>query len=516
VRIHSFRFRIALFSVLLAGSAVIGFGLVSWWLIYDAKLKRLDGEIKSQLLRESAPPRPINHWESYDMSLSSVFGVAPQAAIALLVIDPEGNTLYQSDHWSGDLKNSLNFPNLPPDQRSPADDLPPPPPPNRGLPPPPDSPEGFPPAAPPDRDLPGLPPASRPNPPGHLGELVTHHTLTATWRVGTVASPFVRIGIAVNLQAIDQEMNTIRNGFLIVVPTILLLVAIGAWMLSGHALKPLREVTTTIRNVTASGLDQRLPIAAVDGEFMELVRVFNQMLERLERSFKQASRFSADAAHELKTPLAILQGELERSLHQVEAGSEVQQRLSRLLDEVRHLGAIVRKLLLLSLADAGQMRLHLVDVNLSQLLMDLLEDLDLLAPNLTLKSEILPDLAVRADRDLLIQVVQNLISNAVKYNLPEGWIEITTRRTQNHLSITISNASQGIPVCDRDRIFDRFYRGNTARNRQTEGLGLGLSLSREIVRAHGGELALAPSPPHQTTFTLTLPTCRGLQPLSQG
>ncbi|MHC5731529.1 MAG: histidine kinase dimerization/phospho-acceptor domain-containing protein, partial [Nostoc sp.] len=117
----------------------------------------------------------------------------------------------------------------------------------------------------------------------------------------------------------------------------------------------IRQLTGVIQQLTVKGLDQRIPIGTTDVEFVELIRVFNQMLERLERSFTQASRFSADAAHELKTPLTILQGELERTLQQVDPGSEVQQRLSNLLDEVRRLSGIIRKLLLLSLADAGQM-----------------------------------------------------------------------------------------------------------------------------------------------------------------
>jgi signal transduction histidine kinase len=141
------------------------------------------------------------------------------------------------------------------------------------------------------------------------------------------------------------------------------------------------------------------------------------MLERLERSFKQASRFSGDAAHELKTPLAILQGELERTLQQADPGSEVQQRLSNLLDEVRRLSGIVRKLLLLSLADAGQMNLHRVEMDLSGLLIEMLEDIELLASHLEIQTEIADGLSVLGDRDLLIQVLQNLISNAIKYNL---------------------------------------------------------------------------------------------------
>jgi signal transduction histidine kinase len=229
------------------------------------------------------------------------------------------------------------------------------------------------------------------------------------------------------------------------------------------------------------------------------------MLERLERSFKQATRFSGDAAHELKTPLAILQGELERTLQQAEPGSQVQQSLSNLLDEVHRLSTIVRKLLLLSLADAGLMNLHRVEVDLSGLLNEMLEDIELLAPHLEIQSEIGDSLRVQGDRDLLIQVLQNLISNAIKYNLPNGWIRIDASRQNTIVSITISNCSQEIPISDRRRIFDRFHRGDPARTRQVEGIGLGLSLAREIARAHGGDLTLDPTLSGQTGFILTLP-----------
>jgi heavy metal sensor kinase len=314
------------------------------------------------------------------------------------------------------------------------------------------------------------------------------------------------VAIAVNLQTINQEMGTIRTIFLVSIPGVLLLVAGGAWFVAGSALRPIHQLTNVIQQVTVKGLDQRIPIGTIDSEFVELIQVFNQMLERLERSFTQASRFSADAAHELKTPLTILQGELERSLQQVVPGSEVQQRLSNLLDEVRRLSGIMRKLLLLSLADAGQMRLYTVAVDVSALLAEMLEDLELLAPHLTVQTDIPQGLWVKGDRDLLIQVLQNLMSNAIKYNLPAGWITLDARQADQTVTITISNASQDLPVGDRARLFDRFHRGDPARTRKVEGIGLGLSLAREIVRAHGGSLTLNPPLPGQTAFKLTLPT----------
>jgi two-component system, OmpR family, heavy metal sensor histidine kinase CusS len=183
----------------------------------------------------------------------------------------------------------------------------------------------------------------------------------------------------------------------------------------------------------------------------------------------------------------------------------VQQRLSNLLDEVRRLSGIIRKLLLLSLADAGQMSLYLVAVDMSQLLMEMVEDVELLAPHLSVKHDIPLELKVQGDRDLLMQVLQNLLSNAIKYNLVNGWIEIHAEQRQNTLHITITNASKDIPVSESDRLFDRFYRGDPARTRQVEGIGLGLSLAREIARAHRGDLTLNTTSDGQTAFTLTLP-----------
>jgi two-component system, OmpR family, heavy metal sensor histidine kinase CusS len=192
-------------------------------------------------------------------------------------------------------------------------------------------------------------------------------------------------------------------------------------------------------------------------------------------------------------------------LQQADLGSETQQTLSNLLDEVRRLSGIVRKLLLLSLADAGQMSLYPVEVNLAEILGIIHEDMELLAPHLTIEATIATDLWVRGDRDLLTQILQNLISNAIKYNLPQGWINIRAHRQDKTVQVTITNASKSLPIGDRDRIFDRFYRGDLARNRKVEGVGLGLSLSREIARAHRGDLGLDWTPADQTAFTLILP-----------
>ncbi|BAZ23138.1 integral membrane sensor signal transduction histidine kinase [Kalymmatonema gypsitolerans NIES-4073] len=483
MKLRSFRLRIALLSTALAGSALVGFGAVSWFQIYNAQVSRLDAQLLNQLMRATRPPER-ERWQFYGDSLTYAFGTKTKILIALLVLDANGNTLYQSNEVPGDkdvnrlLLRRLELTPLPPSpKRQPPPKL-----------------ESTNPSA-----LP--PPLIPPRPP----RFVTQQTATETWRIGAVKFRNVQVAIAVSLQAVNQEMAAISNIFLVSIPGALVLVASGAWLVSGGALRPIGQLTGVIQQVTVKGLDQRIPIGTTDVEFVELIRVFNQMLERLERSFTQASRFSADAAHELKTPLTILQGELERTLQQVKNGSEMQQRLSNLLDEVRRLSGIMRKLLLLSLADAGQMSLYLVEVDMSQLLIEMVEDVELLAPHLSVQTDITDGLRVQGDRDLLIQVLQNLLSNAIKYNLPNGWIQIHAHQTETTLHVTIANASIDIPVSDRSRIFDRFHRGDPARTRKVEGIGLGLSLAREIARAHRGDLILDSTSSGQTAFTLTLP-----------
>jgi len=482
MKLPSFRLKIALFSATLAGSALIGFAGISWFQIYNAKISRLDAQIINELMRGNGPPKrditqlyQEQRWKLYSNLVSDILGANTKIPTGLLVLDKEGNKLYQTQEINLDrnlhllLTKQLKLTN--PSPRITARKLS-----SKEL---------------PTLSLPIL--------------LTTASTKTGTWRIGTAKFRKIQIAVAVNLEVINQEMGTISNIFLISILGIFLLIAIGAWLLSGSVLRPVNQLTNEIKQVSVKGLDRRISVDKIDIEFLELIRVFNQMLERLERSFHQASRFSGDAAHELKTPLTILQGELERTLQQVPSGSEVQQRLSYLLDEVHHLSGIVRKLLLLSLADAGQLSLYLVKVDISELLFQMLEDIEMLAPHLTVRTNIEKGLKVKGDRDLLMQVLQNLLSNAIKYNLDNGWIEVDAKQNNNLLQITIVNASKGIKNKNRTRIFERFYRGDLAHTRKTEGIGLGLSLAREIVRAHNGELILNPASEGKTSFTLCLP-----------
>jgi signal transduction histidine kinase len=233
------------------------------------------------------------------------------------------------------------------------------------------------------------------------------------------------------------------------------------------------------------------------------------MMDRLERSFDQATRFSADAAHELKTPLAVLQGEIEAALHAAPEGSAEQRAFGALLDEVQRLKAITEKLLLLSRADAGTLRLQRQPTDLSAAVRMMCEDAEVLAPEMEVTCEVAGGLQVHADPDLLDRVLHNLLSNAIKHNRPDGAVQITLTAEGGEARLTVANTGPEIPPDDRERIFDRFHRVDRSRDRRVEGAGLGLSLSREIVRAHDGDLTLVSSDRRQTVFALTLPLTGG-------
>ena len=323
-----------------------------------------------------------------------------------------------------------------------------------------------------------------------------------------MGNEFVTMIVAANMAEYQHDVDRLRKAVVIGVPIGLLALAAGGWLLASRALRPIALITRTAAGMTASGLNRRIPDESTDADLAKLVMVINAMLDRLEKSFHQAARFSADAAHELQTPLTVLQGELERGIQQAKTNSDEQQNLANLLEEVQRLKAITQKLLLLARADTGQLPLCKEDVNLSNLLEAAVEDVKTIAPDMQVECEIPRDVYARADAQLLTQAIHNMTSNAVKYNYEFGWVRFVLQTDDQVSRFTLSNTGVPIPEDDRERIFDRFYRVDKARSRQIAGAGLGLSLAREIARAHGGDLVLEDTGADLTSFTLILPIWR--------
>lgn len=323
------------------------------------------------------------------------------------------------------------------------------------------------------------------------------------WRAARVDGDGGRAIVAVDLAASSAELDAaMRAVWALVLPLVLVSTALGAWLLTNLTMRPLVRLREAMQALTPQALDQRLPEAGADVEFRALVRAYNVMLERLERSFRQASRFSADAAHELRTPLTVLQGRLEQAIH-ASSDAAMQAQLAELLEEVDRLGAITRHLLLLAQADAGHLPVRQALVDLSALLLELVEDARMLLSDARVQAEIEPALQIRADALLLRQMLNNLVANAARYSVGAAPMQIHACRRGSQIEVRIRNPCAPISATQRAQLFDRFYR--VAPRVDAAGSGLGLSLAREIARAHGGDLRLADSAEDVVEMHLLLP-----------
>jgi two-component system, OmpR family, heavy metal sensor histidine kinase CusS len=326
------------------------------------------------------------------------------------------------------------------------------------------------------------------------------------WRAARFETTAGRSVVAADLIASRADVQSaLKQALEMVVPLALVFTALGAWLLSSLTMRPVNRLRDAMKDVTQKALNRRLPWRGEDREFKVLIDAYNTMLSRLETSFQQASRFSADAAHELKTPLTILQGRIEHALSKSQDPS-LQNELTELLDEVGRLSVITRKLLLLSQADAGWLTIQRTPLDLSATLDELAADMHMLLSDQTLACAIDRNLTIQGDAVLLLQLFNNLISNAVRYCSQGGQIMLSARMLTTGVEVIFSNPTPIIQLQDRARFFDRFYRGDASHNRRVEGNGLGLSLAREIARAHGGDLTLLDSALDEVVLQLTLPS----------
>ncbi len=497
--LRSFRLKIGLLCVALSGLLLFGFGWFALSVLGRVGLERVDRELRAladATVRKSQPP---GHWARFDAELRTMYGEDEARRFLVKATLANGEELYASPDWAAarvgaTAPASLSSATV---SEPPSDEQPAPRPHRHGKE------DGQ--RRDPPRQLPVRGPVYA-TWPGPAGE----------WRVMSIANPEVTLSIAHNLSGLHAEMRQFRNALLVAVPLGLILIVAGGWLIGHLALRPVNLIAATAESVTASRLDARIPSAAADDEFKRLIALINAMLERLERSFKQATRFSADAAHELKTPLALLQAQVERALRSAPDSSEAQRGCAEQLEELQRLRSILRKLLLLSQADAGQLPLSRTSVDLTERVRAAKDDLTLLVPDRKVCVEAPTKLVAQADGDLLDQMIGNLISNAAKFGDQAGTITLRLEDDGTYARLMVENTGTPIPAADQPRVFDRFYRADAARSREVEGTGLGLSLAREMARAHGGDLVLLHSDASGTAFVLKLPLAGSMRRVPDG
>jgi signal transduction histidine kinase len=308
-----------------------------------------------------------------------------------------------------------------------------------------------------------------------------------------------------DLTEINQIGRDIFLAMLGAIPTVLLITLFGSAWVASKAIAPVEKIRQAARTITAQRLEQRLPVPPTNDEIAGLIEVLNATFERLQRSFEQSVRFSADASHHLKTPIAVLRAGVEEIVADVECSESTRERAEGLLHRIHHVSSVVDNLLLLSRADTGRLELSKARFDFSEVLEGVLDDAHILAEPLDLKVEadIPKRLLLKADRTFVAIIAQNLIENAVKYNTPGGRVRVEARAINGDAEMTIGNTGNGIPQDRSGQLFERFYR--VRGDERVPGHGLGLSIARELARAHGGDVELVRSDGHWTEMRLRLP-----------
>jgi heavy metal sensor kinase len=263
------------------------------------------------------------------------------------------------------------------------------------------------------------------------------------------------------------------------------------------------------QRISAENLSARLDVTNTRDELGHLATTINDLLARLESSFKAQQRFIADASHELRTPLAVLRGETEVALGKTRTVEEYQQSLALIQDEAESLSRIVEDLFILARQPIStRSALHNESVSLNDAVKDCARAAQVLAIRKGVRLQLAndpPAIALNGDQELIKRMILNLLDNAVKYTPAGGEISLALARENGNAEIVVRDTGMGIPETDQSRVFDRFFRVDKARARAMGGAGLGLSIAQWIVEAHGGEISVASTPGQGSTFTVVLP-----------
>ena len=316
-----------------------------------------------------------------------------------------------------------------------------------------------------------------------------------------------RIAVAVNMDFHHMFMDHFSDTLWIMMLVAGILTLIAAWVAIRFGLHPLHRISEEIKDINAEQLNRRLDAQHVPADLEELVQSFNGMISRVEKAFQQLSQFSADIAHELRTPITNLSTQTQVALSKPRSVDEYREILYSSLEEYNQLSAMIRDMLWLAQTDNNQLTLEKIPLDLLgeiQILVDYFEPwAEERQVNLRLSGS---DITVDVDRHMFRRALNNLLSNAIKHSPGGEQVNITLKRQPGQAEICIENSGVAIEPEHLGRIFDRFYRIDPARGHRpgSDGVGLGLSITRSIIELHGGTIT-AQSGGDKTCFTILLP-----------
>ena len=304
-------------------------------------------------------------------------------------------------------------------------------------------------------------------------------------------------------------LRQIYIGLAIAIPFIILLSALGGLFLAGRALQPVSSITLTAQQISAADLSQRLDLDLPDDEIGQLAKTFNAMLERLDNAFQRERQFTSDASHELRTPLSFLKTQLSLARSKPRKAAALLKMMAEMEDDVDRMTRLVEQMLALARVEQHGLD-SFAPIDLGALLQDLTShftekaqqnDIEL---NLSIPAQV--DLSINGDAERLRQVFINLIENALKYTPSGGQVTLEAKRNWEKIEIVVANSGKPIPAEHLQHLFERFYRIQSSRSRDSGGAGLGLAISREIARLHGGDIQVQSQKENGTVFTVSLPT----------
>ena len=332
------------------------------------------------------------------------------------------------------------------------------------------------------------------------------------WTIGVARLPGgLELQVGKSSTQSQELLSFFRTVFLIFSVPILLLGLIGGGLLTFRAIKPIRHLIHTVRDILKTGkMSLRVPIRKEQGEMYELVGLFNQMLDKNDLLIQAMHNSLDNVAHDLRTPMTRLRGVAEFALQEPGDPNACREALADCMEESERVLTMLNALMDVAEAETGAMRLEMTEVSVPELIYSVVDLYEVVAEEkeISLKKNLPHELLINADRTRFQQVIANLLDNAVKYSDQGQGIEIFASEKAGYALISVSDQGMGIPPNEIKKIWDRLYRGDHSRSRR--GLGLGLSFVRAIVNAHGGEVTVESELKKGSTFSIKLPVTQRL------
>ena len=314
--------------------------------------------------------------------------------------------------------------------------------------------------------------------------------------------------VAESFNVIEGGLRSLRRNFFAGVPLVLLVASLGGYFLARKSLAPIALMNAQTQRITAENLSSRLDVPNPRDELGQFATTINALLARLDATFTEQQRFIADASHELRTPLAVLRGETEVALEQNRGADYYKESLALIKDEAERLTRIVENLFILARQPVDQHSMMKEPLRLNEVVSECVRSAQVLATQRGLRLRLdgaMSEVNFTGDDELLKRMLLNLLDNAVKYTAPGGEVGVALSTEYGSARIVVTDSGIGIPSAEQPRIFDRFYRVDKARSRALGGAGLGLSIAKWIVAAHGGTISVESTPKQGSEFIVELP-----------